>query len=143
MDVSAPLPPPSGEVAAESRLAQVLSALTLHKEKLPEDLQALVQAQQVSDASAKAKALHKQVSAQTAYIKELIALRSQRAEYQKSWHNYVQSMATKFSEQLQEQRQVLENFSTRESFLEEAAKSAQSQVLAIAGDEPPPESREL
>ena len=140
-ELAAPPPPaPAAENTAESKLAEVLSALTLHREKLPEDLQALVQAQQVSDASAKAKALHKHVSAQTAHTKHLITLRSQRAEYQKSWHSYVQGMASRFNEQLEEQRKVLEDFAAREAFLEEAAKQARSQVLAIAGDEPPPES---
>ena len=59
-----------------------------------------------------------------------------RAEYQKSWHG----MALRFNEQLEEQRKVLEDFAAKEAFLEEAAKQARSQVLAMAGDEPPPES---
>ena len=130
----------SAATSAGGREHSGVQACGGHREKLPEDLQALVQAQQVSDASAKAKALHKHVSAQTAHTKELITLRSQRAEYQKSWHSYVQGMASRFNEQLEEQRKVLEDFAAREAFFKEAAKQARSQVLAIAGDEPPPES---
>ena len=114
-------------------LAEVLSALSIHKERLPEDLQALIASQQATDASAKARALHQQVSAQASFTKELATLRAQRFQYQKSWQQYVQHMTSQFSDQVAEQKKVMEQFAQREEFLEDAAKQAQVQVLSIAG----------
>ena len=102
------------------------------KEKLPEDLQAILSSQQPADASSRAKALHKQISVQAAFTKELCALRSQRLDYEKSWQQYVVSMASKFAEQLAEKRQIMTAFAEREEYLEEAARQAQAQMLSIA-----------
>ena len=128
-------PAPQQGDGAETRLAEVLSALSLHKERLPEDLQALIASQQATDASAKARALHQQVSAQASFTKELATLRAQRFQYQKSWQQYVQHMTSQFSEQVAEQKKVMEQFAQREELLEDAAKQAQVQVqvLSIAG----------
>ena len=126
-------PVPQQDNGAETRLAEVLSALSIHKERLPEDLQALIASQQATDASAKARALHQQVSAQASFTKELATLRAQRFQYQKSWQQYVQHMTSQFSDQVAEQKKVMEQFAQREEFLKNAAKQALVQVLSIAG----------
>ena len=128
-----PLPAATSGGNAEAKLAEVLSALSLHKDQLPEHLQTLVTSQQASDTAFSAKAMHKQVAPQENYGKELATLQAQRLEYERSWLTYVQSLADKFIEQMAEKRQVVANYAEREGKLQLLVKQAKAQVLAMAG----------
>ena len=129
-----PTPPPAPDSGgtAEARLLEVLAALTLHQDRLPDDLRTLVASQQAADAASQAKALHRQVAAHTGYAKQLSTLKSQRVKYIQGWANYVTGLAKTFGEQVEKKSKVLADFQEKEDSLRQLAEAARTQFLSLA-----------
>ena len=124
---------PSASSSSDMKLQEMLQALSLHKDALPENVKVLLQEQQDAQEANNAKELHRQVTAKTKKSLKLATLRAQREQYMKQWQQYVSSLAETLQKQLQDKDKALQNFADNEATLMEEIAGARDAVLQLAG----------
>ena len=129
----------AGGSSAELQLSSLVSALAEHQESLPPKLREIVHSHQGQNASAQAKALHKNVAAQASAAKQLAGLRAKRSKYLTEWQSYVKKLGETLQQQLEEKAAILAGFDAEEDVLQDALETAKSAVLTLAGGEAPAE----
>ena len=126
---------PSMSSTSDAKLQEMLQALSLHKDALPENVKALLQEQQEAQEASNAKELHRQVTAKTKKSMKLATLRAQREQYMKQWQQYIASLTATLEHQMQEKEKALQNFADNEATLLEEIEGARDAVLQLAGAE--------
>ena len=125
------------------QLSSLVSALAEHQEALPPKLRELVHSHQGQNATAQAKALHKNVAAQASAAKQLAGLRERRSKYLIEWQSYVKKLGDTLKQQLEEKATILAGLDAEEDVLQEALETAKAAVLSLAREEAPAETEAM
>lgn len=114
-------------------MTALLSALTAHKDALPDTIKSMVEAHSEANTATKAKAMHRCVATQATGTRQLQMIRSQREQYLQAWRTYLDDLGKGLQKQMEEKVQVLADFAATEETLVDAIEQAREQVLQMAG----------
>ena len=116
-------------------MQEMLQALAVHRETLPDSVKALLMEQEEAQAASRAREMHRQVATQHTKTKKLTNLRAQREQYVKQWASYMETLSDTLQTQLKEKEATLQKFAENEAALLEDITGARAAVLQPAGGE--------
>ena len=131
-------PPPTPSTASSSidpKMQEMLTALSAHRDSLPDAVKSLLEEREEAQTMDKAKELHRQVDTQRNKSKKLASLRAQREQYVKQWGLYLETLTGTLPKQIAEKDATMQRFATGEATLVEEVNAARAAVLQLAGGE--------
>ncbi|OLP77308.1 hypothetical protein AK812_SmicGene42640 [Symbiodinium microadriaticum] len=127
----------SNATASQERqqLDMLVQSLSANRGSIPAETLNLLDKLQAETTQHSAKALHRAVTAQASACRELDKIRNQRMQYLDQWATYMDAVIKLLTTQMEEQGQVLEEFTTRETQWTDTLKKARAELARHSASE--------